>query len=193
MRGTAFKFAASLAIVSIGVPAAPALAGRKTAKTEVDKAGGKCVAAIIGGAVLGALLGGKRHRGEGIAIGIGAGAAGCAVMMATAKHRDRILAAQREAAQAGWRGVRYAVLTDDNGHGMRLASQTEEAQVSGALIPARYKEGGQKMVSPDMGEGPRQCRRVSSELTGTDGSAKLSPQLFCRTAQGRWEPYATTA
>lgn len=144
----------------------------------------------VGGAVLGALLGGKNNRGSGALIGGGIGGAACAAIMAAAKRKDRILAAQRAAAAAGT--PQWASFQDEGGQAVQLASRTQDARIEGKILPVRYEQDGQKMVSPDLGEGPRQCRYVSTEMTGAQtGTAALPNQLFCRTSEGSWEPYAT--
>lgn len=170
----------------------PALAKKpKTAKTEVSKAVGKCVGLVLGGALLGALLGGKNGRGGGAALGAGAGAAACALVVANAKRQDRIIAAQREAASAALdSGIHYASFRDDNGREVQMASRAQDAVVTGPLVPVKYELDGAERVSPVLEAAAPTCRYVDSELTAADGSAAIPRQLYCRTADNAWEPYA---
>ena len=58
-------------------------------RTEVDRTIGKCIAAVAAGAILGALIGGRRNAGSGAAIGAGVGVGACAIMMSIANEHDR--------------------------------------------------------------------------------------------------------
>jgi hypothetical protein len=185
------KWLAALAAALSLATAGPALAKKpKTAKTEVSKAIGKCVGLVLGGAVLGALLGGRNDRGKGAAIGAGAGAAACALVMANAKRQDRIIAAQRAAAQAGGADLHMASFRDDNGREVSMTSRAQDAVISGPLIPVKYSSNGTDFVSPELTVAAPTCRYVASELTASDGSAAIPNQLYCRTADNSWEPYA---
>ncbi len=187
----AWRWIAALA-AAVALMSSPAAAAQKTAKTEVSKAIGKCVGSVLGGALLGALIGGRNNRGEGAVIGAGAGAAVCAVIMAAAKRQDRIISAQRAAAEAAaLTEPQYSSFEDQNGRAVRLASVAEDATAPGKLIPVRYSADGAQRTSPELGQGPPQCRYISSEMTGAEGSTTLPKQLFCRTPEGAWEPYAT--
>lgn len=185
------KWLAALAAALSLAMAGPAAAKKpRTAKTEVSKAVGKCVGLVLGGAVLGALIGGKNDRGAGAAIGAGAGAAACALVMANARRQDRIIAAQREAARAGGADLHMASFRDDNGREISMTSRAQDAVISGPLIPVKYKSEGAEMISPELTDAAPTCRYVASELTAPDGSAAIPSQLYCRTADNSWEPYA---
>jgi hypothetical protein len=187
---SAWKWIAAL-LAALALVTTPAAAAQKTAKSEVSKAIGKCVGSVLGGALLGALVGGRNNRGQGAALGAGAGAAVCAVIIAAAKRQDRVIAAQRAAAEASaMSGPQYTSFQDQNGKSVRLASFAEDASVTGKLIPVKYDTGGADRVSPEIAAGAPQCRYVSSEMSGAEGSTNLPKQLFCRSAEGSWEPYA---
>lgn len=172
------------------IPAGWAASKPKYAKTEADKAIGKCVAAVIGGALLGGLAAGKKNRGTGVLVGAAAGGAVCAVLMANAKRKDRILAAQRETAM---RNENYATsFQDDDGNPMQyrgMVSSTAEID-GGQLVPVKYTPlGGGSAVSPQLGTGGHECRFVDSAIGSAQGAAGIPSQAFCRTDSGDWEPY----
>lgn len=172
------------------VPAGWAASKPKYAKTEADKAIGKCVAAVIGGALIGAFAAGKKNRGTGALVGAAAGGAVCAVLMANAKQKDRILAAQRETAR---RNALYSEsFADDNGNPVLYRGQVSKtAEIDGAqLIPVKYSAlGGGSAISPQLGTGGRECRFVESAVGSAQGAAGIPAQAFCRTDAGDYEPY----
>lgn len=178
------------------IPSA-ALAGGapKPAKTEVEKATGKCVGSVLAGALLGGLLGravgGKKGTAAGAAIGVAGGAAICGMLMASAKHKDRIIQAQMAAALQPGRPY-TATWTDDDGRPVTYvttagASRTIEGS---SLSPVRYPTAGGDAVSPALDTGGRECRPVSGTMMSVDASAATPDQLVCRTATGDWQPYA---
>lgn len=178
------------ALMAASVPSSWAASKPKYAKSEADKAIGKCLAVVIGGALLGALAGGKKSRGTGAVVGAAAGGAVCAVLMANAKRKDHILAAQRETAM---RNESYATsFQDDNGQPMQyrgMVSSTAEID-GGQLIPVKYKPlGGGSAVSPQLETGGHECRFVDSAIGSAQGAAGFPSQAFCRTPNGDWEPY----
>ena len=184
---------AALVLVPLGAGAAIAKESRpKYAKTEVDKAVGKCVGTVLGGALLGGLLGGKKRRAEGAVIGAAAGGAACAIIVRNAKRKDKIIAAQREAAM---RDEEYVTsFEDDKGQAVTFSGRAGELQTyDGAqLIPVRYTtlDGG-KAASPVIATGGAECREVDSSLSyGDSERSGLPNQIFCRTPEGDWEPYA---
>lgn len=193
-------FVLYFSMFSIVVPSGMAFAQRSYsgadvhyAKTEVDKASGKCVKSVIGGALLGAalggLIGGKRGLGIGALGGTAAGTTVCAVIMANAKHRDQIVAAQLAAA-ASANGSYTGTWADDNGKPVIFNAQAGTARsVDGArLIPVKYAAiGGMERASPVLDTGDRDCREVTGSFVGSKGTTPQ--QLVCRTASGDYEPY----
>lgn len=189
MHGWKWLTALLVAVATVAAPAAEAKRP-KVAKTEVSKAVGKCIGLVLGGALLGGLLGGRGGRGEGAAIGAGAGAVACALLMSAAKRQDRIIAAQRAAAAAEDGELHYTSFTDSDGKEVRVASRSESVTVTQPLIPVKYELDGAQRISPELAAGTPVCRRASSELSGDGGSASTPGQIYCRTADGSYEPYA---
>lgn len=161
------------------------------AKTEADKAIGKCVGAVVGGALLGALVGGKKNRFGGAAVGAAAGGAVCAILMKTAKKKDRIIAAQRETAL---RNTDYVTsFADDDGGVMQFSGRVGTvAEIDGdSLMPVKYAAvGGGDVISPVLETGGHECRTIDSSLTSGSDGISLPSQYYCRTPAGDWEPYS---
>lgn len=164
----------------------------KYAKSEVDKAVAKCVGALFGGALLGGLLGGKKDRKKGVLIGAAAGGILCAIIVRNAKRKDRILAAQRETAKNN-RNYQ-TVFQDDNGNSVNYVGNVREANtIDGArLQPVKYQQtDGTITHSPSLDTGGALCRQIDSSLSyGKEANSNLPSQVFCRTPEGDWEPYA---
>lgn len=161
-------------------------------KTEVEKATSKCVASVVGGALLGAGLGALIGGRRGLAMGaIGGGAAGatvCAVLIANAKHKDQIIRAQLSAA-ASPDGTYRNTWTDDHGNPVTFTARAGAVQqVDGSrLIPVRYEGANGTQVSSAIPTGGQDCRQVSGDFDNAKGNAP--PQVVCRTSDGNYEPY----
>lgn len=158
-------------------------------KSEVDKAVGKCVGAVVVGGLLGGLLGGKRNRGAGIVAGAAAGGVVCAILMQTAKRKDRIIAAQR---QAAIRGSYTANYVDDEGQTHVLRAEAVDYQPTRQLRQVRYvNEQNASIVSPSLAGPPRRCRKVPMTDTVQGNSASIPDQLFCfNEVTNTMEPYS---
>jgi hypothetical protein len=134
---------AALSAAAVQAPAAYAQAadtgGRFNAEridgqTAVEKAIGRCVLAVTGGAVLGALLGGRRNAGRGALLGAGAGAGICVMMVSVASGQDkaRLRQLQLDAVNSGqdqsqrWRTSdgKDVAATVSAGNVMQVASRT---------------------------------------------------------------------
>jgi hypothetical protein len=78
------------------------------------------------------------------------------------------------------------------GKEVRIGSQAKAVQVAQtqALLPVSYKADGAERISPDLGAAPRVCRQLSSAMSADAGNATLPGQLYCRTSDGSYEPYA---
>jgi len=171
----------------------------KYEKTEVEKARGKCVASVVGGALLGALVGravSEKGALVGAGIGAGAGAAACAVIMANAKHADRIIAAQIASAQYQAAPYTTTFVADDGTSTTRFEGKAgaSESIDAARLRPVRYMtpDGG-KAESPLLASGGQDCRAVSSSLgTADDARVALPTQYVCRTPEGDYRPYGVT-
>ena len=181
---------ALLAMLAVTQPDLALAKRPKPQKTEVSKAVGKCVGLVIGGALVGAPLGGKKNRGSGALVGAGVGAGACALVMATAKRQDLVIAAQREAAAAGGSSLHLASFRDDKGSEVKLSSRAQDAVITAPLIPVRYEVDGAKRVSPELADAAPICRYVTTELSGDEGTGAIPNQLYCQTADNAWEPYA---
>lgn len=198
MRNNVIGVLAATAMVFSMMPQAPAFAKApkvKYAKTEVDKAVGKCVLAVllggVTGAVVGRVVGGKHKTDDGAIIGVVAGGAACAVMINNAKRKDRIIAAQ--IATADWNSKSYVTeISDDSGQ-IQVFTGTKgkvENLDSAKLQPVKYKIDGQSLASPVLETGGNECRAIDSNLSGSSGPTYLPTQYVCRTAAGDWQPYA---
>ena len=200
MQRDLWKILSMLALLIAPLPGLSAASARpakvKYAKTEVEKAQGKCVGLMVGGTIVGGLLGalaGKKHVGTGAGLGLTAGGVACAIVMDVAKRKDRIIAAQIAAAM--YQDSQYeTVLEAANENeqpvtfrGSGGQSQTIDAQ---QLRPVRYASvGGGKTASPVLDTGGQECRYVNSSITNAAGqSTDLPAQLFCRSGND-WHPY----
>lgn len=190
-------YIALLCVTSLMATSVPAYAKQHAAKSEVDKATGKCVGAILGGILLGALAGavtshneydprtGQTRRvnntGTGAAIGGGVGVALCAILKITARHKDKLIAAQREAATSG---RAYSTSYDDVEGGTHTLTATSKAYTPiGSLTPVNYvDENGRKTTSPEFVVPPQDvCQRVNAPAGST---APGTYQMICKTAGG---------
>ncbi len=179
--------------VAIGVAHAEKI---KYAKTEVEKARGKCVGSVLGGALLGALAGraiGKGSAATGAAIGAAAGVGICAVILSNAKRADRIIAAQMASATFQDAPYRTTFAADDGTsmttfEGRAGASENIDAV---RLQPVRYMSlDGAKMESPVLVGADQDCRSISGSIAGTNNvQAALPSQYVCRTPGGDYKPY----
>jgi hypothetical protein len=160
------------------------------AKSEVQKATGKCVAAVFFGGILGGVVGGAVDGRRGAARGLGSGAIVCALIMSTAKRKDRIIAAQIAAASAQ-NGSFSTSFNDDNGRPIQLQTQASTPQtIEGArLTPVKYEVSGGQVASPVLDTGGQECRVVSGSIAGAEGIGVLPDQYVCRTPSGDYAPY----
>lgn len=141
--------------------------------TELDRAGGRCVAAVVVGSLLGAVVGnnvGGGNAGRGALIGAGAGGIACAIIREAAKEKDAILAYQMQAAQNG------------------TAGRNEWVSASGKrMVMSVEVEADNSMTVLAEGAPAPFCRYSNStvEIDGM-GSAALGRQRWCRGADGAW-------
>lgn len=161
---------ASAALALAGLLAGCATTGGSQGpRSEVDRAIGQCVGTVLVGALLGGAIGNNTGGGDakrGAALGAAAGGAVCAVLLAVASEKDRILAEQRTAVAAG--GLQTASYKGSDGAMRTVRTRTEDApaQVAGET---------------------RICRYATSEVeVQGKGKAPLGRQLYCRDAAGDW-------
>ncbi len=158
------------------------------AKTEIEKANTACAIMLLLG-VGASVAGGKKTARIALPLTVVA----CIVIQASARHKERILAAQRATLEGGNREFRET-FQDANGQNISFSARgSSEQTVDGArLQPVKYRTvDGQQMAAPVMDTGGKTCRSVGGSLSYSDGrSADLPAQVFCRTAEGDWEPYS---
>lgn len=163
----------------------------KYAKTEIEKANATCAVMLLLGLGV-SLAGGKKATRVAIPLTVVA----CIVIQASARHKERVLAAQRATLNQPGNAFRET-FQDAKGQNITFSgSGGSDKMVDGALLqPVRYRTiDGQQRAAPVMDTGGKTCRSVSSTLSFDDGrNAHLPPQIFCRTSQGDWEPYAVRA
>lgn len=170
-----------------------ALAGKaraKYAKTEVEKATGKCIAAVLGGALLGGIIGGKK----GALIGAGAGSVICVILQVNAHNKDKIIAGQISAAANSENGYYSEIMVDNQNRPVAFAAQSGQIEmVEGSnLIPVRYNNASLGTVTSDvLDTGGQECRQVNSGMSYGENQTTLLPsQVVCRNSEGDWQPYA---
>jgi hypothetical protein len=199
VRGSLNRIIAALALLCLTIApwGAEAKPGKiKYAKTEVERARGKCVATIIGGALLGAVVGrvvgGKKNTAEGAVVGAAAGTVVCAILLSNAKRKDRIIAAQ--IASANYQSTPYRTyFADDNGQQVTFVGRGGASEIIAAnrLQPVKYETfDGLSAASPVPLAAGQECRAINSAVEDFNGNrAGLPNQYVCRTADGNWQPY----
>lgn len=164
------------------------------AKTEMEKAVGKCVATVVLGGLAGSLVGraidGHRGARRGTRLGLAAGAVGCAILVASAKRADRVIAAQIAAARSR-DGYYSTVYRDENGVPVQMVAQARPAQTIDAsrLTPVKYESDAGVFAAPVLDTGGQECRLVDGNLQSSQGSTRAPSQYICRTSSGDWSPY----
>lgn len=165
----------------------------KYAKSEVDKAVGKCVGTVLGGAILGALIAGKKDRATGALAGAAVGGGICALIVDDAKKKDRLFEAQLRAASAE-SGQHTSTFTDDAGVKTTVVASAGEAQMMPAslLVPVKYTfADSTTRLSPVIAEPEALCRMTAASIQSASADAAKAPdQLTCRTEAGDWAPYS---
>ena len=166
-------------------------------RTEMSRALRNCGRALafgtIVGGIAGALIGGRRNRAEGLAIGAGAGAGvggiACAILIANAERQERIIAAQRLAAAGPVGQMQTQMFDDGKGGSLQIVSRAEEVTPTARLVQVRFQTAAGEQISPALGAGTPVCRRVHSDMVSSEGSGALPAQLYCRTPEGDYAPY----
>lgn len=156
---------------------------------QIDSVASRCVASIVGGAIVGGLLGaargGGRNIGAGAAIGAGAGGALCVVMAALDQQdKERIKQAQLAAARTG--SAQNLSYTGMDGLQRQVTVRPSAATtrqgttlVSATTLPAAASPGAGQQI----------CRSVETSATvASKGSAEVPAQIVCRNANGEWGP-----
>jgi len=168
---------------------------------QIDAVAQKCIGAMVVGVGVGALLGAAAGGNRGAAIGAGsglvAGGAVCAVIAELdAQDRERIRAAQLEAARTGRNQDMVYSGSDGLQRQIRVAPRVQPQPPQAQVQPARPRAAStpstqvSTVAPPPMTDGPI-CRIVdTSAAIASKGTAEIPPQRFCRTPNGDWEPVA---
>lgn len=167
---------------------------------QIDSVAQKCVASVLGGAVLGGVIGavsggGGRNVGTGVLIGAASGGALCAVMAALdAQDRDRIRTAQLAAAQTG----RPQELAYRGNDGLDRRVTVRPTEMSAKRSSPVDRPSSERSAVPSSqaeisaASGARVCRRLDTTVSvQSKGEAAVPAQLVCRTPGGDWEPTAS--
>jgi hypothetical protein len=145
------------------------------AKSEIDRAVGRCAASVIGGALLGAIIGnntGRGNAGRGALIGASAGGLACTVIMAAAREKAALLDSQRAAIAAG-ADSRQEIRAKDG---------------STIVMNNRITEAPSVDVTVDGAVQSRRCKFANSTIEIADiGASELGVQKYCQSAEGTWE------
>lgn len=169
-----------------------ALTGCATAGgTAMDRAWGQCGVAVVGGAVLGAIIGnntgsGNAQRGAGTGGLVGVGICGVLLAMASEEDKQRIREAEYAALETGEDREDTYIGTD--GKRRTILVRTDDAPAREWSVPA---DATQTAGTPDQKPGTVTdiCRYRQTTLTVEDtGSGSLDRELVCRNPQTRtWE------
>ena len=195
-----------IAGVIVSIVSAAALAACQTvavsdgspAKTSwaIDAVGQKCMASVIGGAIVGGLIGAIAGGGDRVAQGaIAGGAAGvglCAVIMALdAQDRSRIREAQLKAAETN----QAQTLSYKGDDGLQ---RNISVRPSRKVVVAKADSGPRKIVGPaSKADDPvllaSQGRAICTELltsaaVETKGSTDVPAQYVCKDEDGTLAP-----
>lgn len=189
----AMAMAMAVSLSLIGASVADAKSGKiKYAKSELDKAVGKCVLTVLGGTILGGLVAGKKNRAAGALGGAAVGGIFCALIVNDAKKKDRIYEAQLAAARsANGRFTLAAAGDDGQAETYTAIANSPRTVMTERLMPVRVKmSDGIVHESPVLPGPDAICRdsEVSAKLA--DGSSFAAPsQLMCRSEDGDWYAY----
>lgn len=159
-------------LAPVGAPGTP----RPVAQTAVQKAIGKCVLTVGGGAILGALIGGGR---DGAVAGAVVGGAACAVFLQVASKEDqaRLAAAEKAALKAN----RSTTRSFETSSGKKAVVKTKVQAAPTPKAPAK--------TASVVTKAPKftACRYATQTIT-VDGQSSAAPkQLWCRVDTGDWQ------
>lgn len=159
--------------------------------TAMDRAWGQCGVAVVGGAVLGAIIGnntgsGNARQGAGTGGLLGVGICGVLLAMASEEDKRRIREAEYAALETGQ--DREDSYVGKDGKRRTILVRTEDAPPREWSIPA---DATQTAAAPDQKPGTVTdvCRYRQTTLTVEDtGSGSLDRELVCRNPHTRtWE------
>lgn len=150
-----------------------ATTGGQGGRTAMDQAIARCLGTTVVTTLIGTVVGG----GDGAAIGAGVGGGLCAVMLVLASEEDRKRARELELeavikAEPG--ETVSSSLTTQNGQQVTLTTIVDNA----APPPSSIQQA------------ERTCRYAQTTFATGGSSQQLDRQIYCRTTDGNWEPYA---
>lgn len=150
-------------------------AQRPSTKTATDRAIGKCVVAVGGGALIGALVGDSKKAAL---IGAGLGAAACGVMIEVASREDKARLAAAE--QAALRADAAATQSFTTTSGKRATVRTS---VRPAAKPVPTPDAASATTKPNY----TACRYTAQTISVEGNSTTAPRQLWCRVDTGDWQ------
>lgn len=172
-----------------------------TQQTATERAIGKCVVAVGGGALLGALIGDSKKDAL---IGAGIGATACAVMLQVASREDkaRLAAAEQAALRANRAATQSFTTTGGKQATVRtsvkatsvpnsLRASSKPASVRTSAKPAAKPEAAPVQAKPSVqaaAEPNYTACRYTSQTISIEGQSSATPQqLWCRVDTGDWQ------
>lgn len=190
-------FVVLLGLIAAGCQTAATSGGSTVSSAwAIDTVRQKCVASVVGGAIvggiIGAVTGGGRGAAGGAVIGSVAGVGLCGVIMALdAQDRDRIRQAQLLAAETG----EPQVLAYQGGDGL----QRNITVRPGRKVMVKKEESGRRTIVDEAApvtdaavvsdEGRETCTEVlTSAAIETKGTTDVPVQTICRGTDGTYTP-----
>lgn len=181
--------AAAVLAASLSLQSCASMPGGNGApQTAMDRARGNCVAAVLGGALLGAVIGNNVGRGsasDGAALGVVAGGLICAVLVAMANEEDRaqITLTQKAALDSGEDTVHQYVGKDGRTRTIAVASHEIDDPSPPALAASDVGVPTSATITP------RICRAMGTTLSVEGvGTAPSLDDYVCRNPDGTWTP-----
>lgn len=198
-RTTMRSFGTAISVIAILSGCADTTGGTSrpgaTQQTATERAIGKCVVAIGGGALLGALIGDSKKDAL---IGAGVGATACAVMLQVASREDKARLAAAE--QAALRANRAATqsFTTTGGKQATVRTNVQTTSVPNSLRassrPAPIQSSAKPAAKPDAAPVQASAEpnyttcRYTSQTISIEGQSSATPQqLWCRVDTGDWQ------
>ncbi len=158
--------------------------------TAMNRAKGQCAAAVVVGALAGAIIGNNTGSGNsrrGALVGLGAGVGICAILLAMASEEDqrRLAELESEALEAGQRRENSYVGTD----GRRRSIVVQASAVDDPLWNSTPSATDSAQPTGAATSVERICRRKQVTLTvETMGTGTLDEEIVCRNPLTRaWE------
>ena len=175
-----------------------------TSGWAVDSVASKCVATVVGGAVVGALIGAVAGGGnrvvQGAALGTVAGAGLCVVIMALdAEDRARIKSGQLLAAQTNEQQIlsysgKDGLQRDITVRPTRTVVVTRTPNRPGSVTIVGDISSAETDDQATLAEGQMLCRELQTDASvATKGTAAVPPQIVCRQPDGSYAPQTLVA